>query len=102
MVWLAAFGGLRPIGDPGSTVTVGSQSFVLWSGIHPTNKSHVFTFVASKTLNSYTGDLVDFFQYLVGNNGVGDTLILATVQAGTEIAVGSSIFTTSKYSLAGS
>lgn len=100
MVWLAAIGGLNPIGTAGPTVTIGSQSFVLWSGTNDQTKSQVFSFVATRELNSFDGDLMNFFNYLVQNNGVDAGLLLTSVQAGTEIAVGSSTFTTTKYSIA--
>ena len=101
MVWLAAIGGLNPIGTAGATINIGSQSWVLWSGTNTQTQSQVFSFVATSQVNSFDGDLMDFFKYLVQNNGVDDSLLLTSVQAGTEISVGSSTFTTTKYSIAG-
>lgn len=102
MVWLAALGGLNPIGTAGPTVQIGSSSFVLWSGTNSQTGSQVFSFVAAKTMNTFDGDLMDFFNYLTKNNGVDAGLMLTTVQAGTEVGTGSATFTSSKYSIAGS
>ena len=46
---------------------------------------------------------MDFFDYLVKNNGVDEGLLLTSLQAGTEVAVGSGAkFTTSKFTISGS
>ncbi|MCJ1459516.1 hypothetical protein MMC28_009895 [Mycoblastus sanguinarius] len=104
MVWLAQLGGLNPIGTPGTTTAqVGNSSFKLWSGKNTQTGAEVFSFVTSGTVNSFSGDLMDFFDYLVKNNGVDEGLLLTSLQAGTEVAVGSGAkFTTSKFTISGS
>ena len=99
MVWLAALGGLNPIGAAGPSISIGSHSWVLWSGPNQQTGAMVFSFVATEQVNSFDGDLTDFFKYLVKNNGVDGGLLLTTIQAGTEVAVGSSTFITSMYNI---
>ena len=59
----------------------------------------VFSFLATKQVNNFDGDLMDFLNYLVKNNGADGGLLLTTVQAGTEVAVGNTTFTTSTYNI---
>lgn len=103
MVWLAALGGLNPIGTAGPSVQIGGQAWTLWSGTNDQTQTHVFSFVAGGgQLGSYSGDLMGFFNYLVQNNGVDAGLQLTSVQAGTEVASGQATFTTSKFSIGAS
>ncbi|KAL8821758.1 MAG: hypothetical protein Q9191_007247 [Dirinaria sp. TL-2023a] len=103
MVWLAALGGLNPIGSAGPSVQIGGQAWTLWSGPNQQTGATVFSFVAGAgQVGSYSGDLIDFFNYLVQNNGVDASLQLTSVQAGTEVASGQATFTTSKFSIGAS
>lgn len=101
MVWLAALGGAGPISSTGqsvATTTIGGVSFDLWSGKN--GNMQVYSFVASSEAQSFSGDLLDFFQYLEQNQGLQSSLYLTDVQAGTEPFTGSDAeFTTSTYSV---
>lgn len=102
MVWLAAYGGAGPISSTGSalaTVTIGSHSWKVYSG--PNGDTTVFSFVATSTITSFSGDLNLFFKYLVSSQGVSNAMWITSLQAGTEPFTGSNaVMTTSAYSIA--
>ncbi|KXG50455.1 Glycoside hydrolase, family 12 [Penicillium griseofulvum] len=100
MVWLAAMGGAGPIsttGQPIATVTIGGSEWDVSVG--PNGQMTVYSFVAKSTVKSYSGDLLDFFKYLVKDQGLDNSKYLKTVQAGTEPFIGTADFTTSSYSV---
>lgn len=99
MVWLGALGGAGPIsstGSPIATVTISGHSWDVWVG--PNGAMTVYSFVAQSPINSYSGDLRDFFTYLENNQGLSSSLYLLTVQAGTEPFTGSADLQVSSYS----
>jgi xyloglucan-specific endo-beta-1,4-glucanase len=101
MVWLAAYGGAGPISATGSavaTVTIGSYSFKLYKGTN--GATTVFSFVATSTVTSFSGDINLFFKYLTTSQGVPSSYYITSLQAGTEPFSGeSAVFTTSAYSI---
>ncbi|KAL1872116.1 hypothetical protein Daus18300_004485 [Diaporthe australafricana] len=101
MVWLAAYGGAGPISSTGSAIatpTIGSNSFKLFSG--PNGDTTVYSFVADSTIEDFSGDMMDFLNYLVQNEGVADSNYITSLQAGTEPFTGSeTVFKTTAYSL---
>lgn len=101
MVWLAALGGAGPISSTGSSVatpTIGGYSWDLYSGTN--GATTVYSFVASSSIESWSGDMMDFFTYLVENEGVSSSKYITQLQAGTEPFTGSdAVFTTSSYSI---
>lgn len=101
MIWLAALGGAGPISSTGKSVastTIGDVSWDLWSGKN--GNMQVYSFVASSPTKSFSGNLMEFFQYLEKNQGLQSSLYLTDVQAGTEPFTGSQAdFTTSSYSV---
>lgn len=101
MVWLAALGGAGPISSTGSaiaTTTIAGSSFSLYSGTN--GDTTVYSFVAESEIESFSGDLMDFFTYLVDNEGVSDSKYITQLQAGTEPFTGTDcVFTTSSYSI---
>ncbi|KAJ5246011.1 hypothetical protein N7468_000994 [Penicillium chermesinum] len=100
MVWLAALGGAGPIsssGSPIATTTIGGVSFRLYSG--PNGDTTVYSFVATSTTESFSGDLLDFFTYLIEHEGLSSNLYLIAVQAGTEPFTGTADLTVSSYSV---
>lgn len=101
MVWLAAYGGAGPISSSGSaiaTVTIAGYSFKLYSG--PNGSTTVFSFVATSTITSFSGDMNLFFKYLTANQGVPTSYYITSLQAGTEPFSGeNAVFTTSAYSI---
>lgn len=56
-----------PIGTSQGIVTVGGHTWDLWYGFNGDMK--VYSFVATSTINSFTGDLKDFFTYLTNSKG---------------------------------
>ena len=106
MVWLAALGGAGPISStygadgsatPVATVTVAGHSWKLYKG--PNGSTTVYSFVASSTVNSFSGDLMDFFEYLTSSQGLSKSQYLTSIGAGTEPFTGSNAkFTASGYS----
>ncbi|EFX06442.1 xyloglucan-specific endo-beta-1,4-glucanase precursor [Grosmannia clavigera kw1407] len=101
MIWLAALGGAGPISSTGSTVatpTIGGVSWKLYSG--PNGDTTVYSFVAATEQTSFSGDLREFFTYLIANEGFPSTQFLLSVGAGTEPFTGSdAVLTVSAYSL---
>ncbi|KAF2194788.1 glycoside hydrolase family 12 protein [Zopfia rhizophila CBS 207.26] len=101
MIWLGALGGAGPIsstGQPVATVTLAGKSWKLYSGKN--GQMQVFSFVASSNVSSFSGNLLDFVNYLASNQGLSKSQILQSVGAGTESFTGSNaVFTTTGYSL---
>ncbi|KAE8901472.1 hypothetical protein PF005_g9566 [Phytophthora fragariae] len=102
MIWLAALGGAGPISSTGSavaTTTIADTEFSLYTGSN--GDTTVYSFVASDTVKSFSGDLMDFFTYLIDNEGFSSSQYLNTVQAGTEPFTGTDVtLTVSSYSAA--
>jgi xyloglucan-specific endo-beta-1,4-glucanase len=100
MVWLAALGGAGPISSTGSaiaTTTINGVTFKLYEGLN--GSMTVYSFVAESTTTSFSGDMLDFFTYLIDNEGLSSSLYLIDVQAGTEPFTGSATLTTSAFSV---
>ncbi|KAJ5920329.1 hypothetical protein N7516_011187 [Penicillium verrucosum] len=100
MVWLAALGGAGPISSTGkaiATVTLNGVEWDVWVG--PNGQMTVYSFVAKSTVTDFSGDLLDFLDYLVKDQGLPNNKYLKTVQAGTEPFTGTSELTVSNYSV---
>lgn len=67
---------------PVGTTTIAGNSFDLYKG--PNGDTTVYSFVASHEITSYTGDVKDFFSYLIDNEGFPSNQYLTSVGAGTE------------------
>lgn len=101
MIWLGAFGGAGPIsstGSPIATVDILGRSWNLFYGAH--SQMEVFSFVAaSGNVESFSGDLKEFTDYLVAEQGVSTSQVVQSVGAGTEPFIGQDVvFTTNSYS----
>jgi xyloglucan-specific endo-beta-1,4-glucanase len=100
MVWLGRLGGAEPLGYSGGaivTVSIGGVSWDLYKG---SNGWTVYSFVASSEQTSFSGDMNDFFTYLIDNQGVPSSYYLQTIGAGTEPFTGSNTwFTVSPYTI---
>lgn len=60
----------------------------------------VFSFVATSTVNDFSGDMKDFFDYLAESQNYDESQYLLSAGAGTEPFTGSdAVFTTSAYSI---
>ena len=85
MVWLAALGGAGPIsstGSPVSTPSIGGITWKLFSG--PNGDTTVYSFVAESEATNFSGDLLNFFEYLESNEGFSSSQYLTSIGAGTE------------------
>lgn len=101
MIWLAALGGAGPISSTGytpiATPTIGGVTWNLFKG---PNTWTVFSFVASSEQTDFSGDVMDFFNYLIDNQGMPSDYYLESIAAGTEAFTGSdALFTVSPFSL---
>jgi len=101
MIWLAALGGAGPISSTGSaiaTVTIDNVSFKLFYGLNGSMK--VYSFVATSSATSFSGDLKAFFTYLSTSQGYPTSQYLLSIGAGSEPFTGSNaVLTTSAYSV---
>ena len=62
--------------------------------------NEVYSFTPNgNNVASFSGDLMDFFSYLIKNQGFKDSQYLISVGAGTEPFTGSNAKLTSSYSL---
>ncbi|KAL3666031.1 hypothetical protein V7S43_008824 [Phytophthora oleae] len=92
MIWLAAIGGAGPISSTGSAVATTTIADIEWSLYSGANgDTTVYSFVASDTVKSFSGDLMDFFTYLIDNESFSTSQYLNTVQAGTEPFTGTDV-----------
>lgn len=91
MIWLAAIGGAGPIsstygsdGDatPVATTSISGTSFDLYSG--PNGDTTVYSFVASNEVTDFSGDLMDFYNFLETNQSFSSSQYLISIGAGTE------------------
>ncbi|KAL5346873.1 hypothetical protein ACLOAV_008016 [Pseudogymnoascus australis] len=102
MIWLAAIGGAGPISSTSSaiaSVTVAGHEWDLWYGLNGSMK--VYSFVAASEVNSFDGDLLEFYTYLVSSQGFSDAQYITSIGAGTEPFVGTdAVMATSGYSVA--
>ncbi|KAI0479476.1 family 12 glycosyl hydrolase [Xylariaceae sp. FL0804] len=101
MIWLAALGGAGPIsstGSPVATPTLAGASWDLYAGYN--GDVEVFSFVAAAEQTAFSGDLMDFLDYLTANEGLSTSQYLLSLGAGTEPFTGSdAVLTTTAYSV---
>lgn len=99
MIWLAALGGAEPIGY-GTPVASPTIDGVTWNLYEGPNTWTVFSFVATSEVTDFSGDVMNFFNYLIDNFGVPSDYYLQVIQAGTEAFTGSDAwFTVSPFTL---
>ncbi|KAL2801768.1 concanavalin A-like lectin/glucanase domain-containing protein [Aspergillus granulosus] len=83
MIWLARLGGVQPIGSQIGEATVGGTTFELWNGMN--GEMEVFSFVSPNPLNSWNGDIQEFWTLLASEQGYpADSQYLINLQFGTE------------------
>lgn len=111
MVWLGVYGGVSPLSANGypftpiASPTINGVAFDLAYGTNGNVK--VYSFVAhSHAATPFSGDLLAFYKYLAanyGSNGFTTSLVLQSVQAGSEIFTGTNgDLTTSAYTISAS
>jgi xyloglucan-specific endo-beta-1,4-glucanase len=99
MIWLAALGGAEPIGY-GTPIASPTIDGITWNLYKGPNTWTVFSFVASSEQTDFSGDILNFFTYLIDNEGLPSDYYLQSIQAGTEAFTGSDAwFTVSPYTL---
>ncbi|KAJ5894724.1 concanavalin A-like lectin/glucanase [Penicillium taxi] len=97
MIWLASFSA-EPIGYSSGPIAYPSIGGITWTLYQGTNDWDVFSFVAPETIENFSGDVNDFFTYLIDYQGVSSSNYLQTVGAGTEPFDGTDAwFTTTLY-----
>ncbi|KAJ5962532.1 endoglucanase A precursor [Penicillium viridicatum] len=87
MIWLARYGTIQPIGKQITTATVGGKSWEVWYGtsIQAGAEQKTYSFVPKTPINSYSGNLMAFFDYLIQNESFpADEQYLINLQFGTE------------------
>ena len=99
MIWLSGEGGIQPVGSSIQTdISLANVSWTLWNG--PNSNWQVFSFVSTNgNINNFSGDLVDFFDFLVQNYGVSNSMYLQAVQSGLEPFTGSATLMISDFSV---
>jgi len=111
MIWLGLYGGVSPLSangypfTPVATPTIGGVAFDLAYGLNGNVK--VYSFVAhSHAATSFSGDILNFYKYLATNyasNGFTTSLVVQSVQAGSEIFSGTNgNLTTTAYTISAS
>lgn len=105
MVWLGFFGDLvYPLSNSGyppsptATPTIGGTEYnlVIGSGDGTT----VYSFLSTYNDTSYSGNLMDFYNYLDSNGYISGSDYIQLIQAGTEALTGSDCdFSTSSYTI---
>ncbi|POM80511.1 Endoglucanase, partial [Phytophthora palmivora] len=102
MIWLAAIGGAGPISSTGKaidTTTIAGTEWSVYSG--PNGQMMVYSFVASKQVENFEGDLMEFFNYLTKSQNFKTSQYLIKVECGTEPFIGKDVtMKVSKYSAA--
>jgi xyloglucan-specific endo-beta-1,4-glucanase len=88
MIWLAALGGAEPIGY-GTPIASPSIDGITWNLYKGPNTWTVFSFVATSEQTNFSGDVMNFFNYLIDNQGLPSNYYLQVIQAGTEAFTGS-------------
>lgn len=87
MIWLARLGNVYPIGSSVGIVNVGGKSWDLWVGYN--GSMRVYSFIATGTTYSWSGDVMQFFSYLQSNQGYpASSQHLIVYQFGTEAFTG--------------
>ncbi|KAL9092974.1 MAG: hypothetical protein Q9159_000598 [Coniocarpon cinnabarinum] len=111
MVWLGLYGSISPLSANGypftpiASPTINGVPFDLAYGLNGNVK--VYSFVAhSRAATTFNGDILAFYKYLVQNyasNGFTNSLVLQSLQAGSEVFTGSNAkLTTSGYTISAS
>lgn len=82
-----------------SSVTIAGYTWDLYYGSNGSN--YVYSFLTSdeSAIKSFSGDLMDFFDYLTSKQGLSTSQYLTTAQGGTEATSGSATLTSSAFSI---
>jgi xyloglucan-specific endo-beta-1,4-glucanase len=94
MVWLYRSGGAGPVGTRQATVSIDGTTWDLYRGNIGWN---VFSFVRTSNTTSATLNLRDFLNDLVSLRWMSSSKFLSSVEAGTEVFIGTGQVDTSSY-----
>jgi hypothetical protein len=94
MIWLYRAGGAGPLGTRVATADIGGTTWDLYQG---NIGWEVYSFIRRTNTTSATLDLRDFLNYLRSNRGLSSSKYLTSVEAGTEVFVGSGQLDTTSY-----
>ncbi len=86
MIWLYRAGGAGPIGGTQATVSLAGSSWELHRGNN--GNWNVYSYVNTTNQTSATLNLMDFLKDLVSRGWMASSKYLSSVQAGTEVFVG--------------
>lgn len=96
MVWLYAAGAASPLGAPVATaVSLAGATWDLWEG--QANSWYTYSFVRTEATTQTQLDLAPLLGYLVTSRGLDNHKYLTSIQAGTEIFVGTGQLDTEAY-----
>ena len=96
MIWLYRSGGAAPIGGTSATVSIAGTSWELHQGSNGRWMVHSYV----RTSNADTGatlNLMDFLKDLTSKRGLSSSKYLSSIQAGTEVFLGSGRLDTDQY-----
>jgi xyloglucan-specific endo-beta-1,4-glucanase len=94
MIWLYRAGGAGPLGTRVATVNIAGTNWDLYEG---NIGWQVHSFVRTSNTTSATLNLRDFLNYLRSTQGLSSAKYLTSVEAGTEVFVGSGQLNTTSY-----
>ncbi|GAA3571928.1 hypothetical protein GCM10022419_060990 [Nonomuraea rosea] len=95
MIWTYRAGGAGPVGTRQATVTIGGTTWDLYRG---NIGWEVYSFVRTGNTTSVSLNLRDFLNDLVSRGWLASSKYLTSVQAGTEVFIGTGRLDTTSYS----
>jgi hypothetical protein len=95
MIWLYRAGGAGPIGGVDSTIAIGGTTWEVHRGNN--GNWNVYSYVRTANATSATLNLMDFLKDLVSKGWMSNTKYLSSIQAGTEVFVGTGRLDTDNY-----
>jgi xyloglucan-specific endo-beta-1,4-glucanase len=96
MIWLYRSGGAAPIGGTSATVSIAGTSWELHEGSNGRWQVHSYV-RASNAATGATLNISDFLRDLTTNRGFSSSKYLSSIQAGTEVFLGTGRLDTDQY-----
>ncbi|KAI0634642.1 endocellulase [Trametes polyzona] len=99
MIWLSGRGGIQPVGSQvQSGINLAGHNWTLWKG--PNANWEVLSFVSQDgDITNFSGDLKEFFDFIVKNYNVSPSQFVQAIQTGTEPFTGSASLLTNNFSV---
>ncbi|KAG2008351.1 hypothetical protein CC2G_013790 [Coprinopsis cinerea AmutBmut pab1-1] len=99
-IWLSEVGGARPTGSQaGIAPCIAGYDWEVWRGRNGSTEVITFTNLENADITNFTGDMGEFFDYLVLEAGVPESNYIQSIQAGNTVFNGRGNFQTSLYTL---